>query len=241
MDGPDGVAPPGSGKQDTPCERMHSAKASCAEVLEAPVAAEPLGRGSRPARREGHRTAFKARAAPTLTPAGSPHQPSCRRPPRHWGSRTKIRLGARAHATPDTASTRQLLHHGRLTRPTAQIRNQRSRCGRQTAASIRHRCIDAGLVRARAVAGRAAGEWDRRYPEAEEQCRPRHNSAVALRKVIVRDRSAGLLLPPRRESPRPDGGGRRRIGPQAELPINADVGAGLEDRHAQPPLNQIRS
>lgn len=43
MDGPDGVAPPGSGKQDTPCERMHSAKASCAEVLEAPVAAEPLG------------------------------------------------------------------------------------------------------------------------------------------------------------------------------------------------------
>ncbi len=43
MDGPDGVAPPGSGKPDTPCERMHSAKASCAEVLEAPVAAEPLG------------------------------------------------------------------------------------------------------------------------------------------------------------------------------------------------------
>src|SRR4051794_31314429 len=39
------------------------------------------------------------RAAATLVPAGSPDQPSCRRPCRTAGPRTEIRLGARAHTT----------------------------------------------------------------------------------------------------------------------------------------------
>jgi hypothetical protein len=45
-------------------------------------------------------TALIDRAAATLPPAGSPHQPSCRRPCRTAGPRTEIRLGARAHTTP---------------------------------------------------------------------------------------------------------------------------------------------
>jgi hypothetical protein len=163
MDGPDGVAPPGSGKPDTPCERMHSAKASCAEVLEAPVAAEPLGAVPVPHAARATGRPSKTERPQRLPQRDHPINHHVAKPPRHWGLRTEIRLGARAHATPDTpdtSSTQQLLHHGGLTRPTAQTRNQRSRCGRQTAASA----IDAGFVRARAVAGRAAGEWNRRYP-----------------------------------------------------------------------------
>ena len=44
-------------------------------------------------------TALIDRAAATLHPAGSPHQPSCRRPCHTAGPRTEIRLGARAHTT----------------------------------------------------------------------------------------------------------------------------------------------
>jgi hypothetical protein len=40
--GPDGAAPPGSGKPGTPRERTHFANASCAEPLDAPVAADTL-------------------------------------------------------------------------------------------------------------------------------------------------------------------------------------------------------
>ena len=83
------------------------------------------------------------RAAATLAPAGSPDQPSCRRPRRTAGPRTEIRLGARAHTdrvptrahAPSTLQSRHPIATApRLTQVPAQMRSvapPRLRCVRR--------------------------------------------------------------------------------------------------------------
>ena len=75
-------------------------------------------------------TALKDRAAATPS-AGSPHQPSCRRPGHPAGSWTEIRLGARAHTHhPTTAPTHPLppaFHRHPCRRATPHVLNHASR------------------------------------------------------------------------------------------------------------------